>query len=433
MARGRKLDERWQQLARDGGGTFTTMQARALGLSNAALTQAVERGQIRRLCRGHYEFVRGETHRDGKRRTSSANKTSRSAASSEERFAPELSTLFLENFGAFESVQFDFCPGINVLIGENGTGKSYAMQAAYCLLHPYASRNSDVAVLSHRIQEKLRGVFRPDSGALGRLVRRGQGRRSANVSVASKSVESEVKFDSRGIDGFSVESRRRGTIRPPVFIPSRELLSIYEGFIGAYEHTELSFSEVYYDTCVALNTPLGRGPRKQEAARLLGPFERALGGTVRLKGDRFYVRQGTADLEAHLVSEGFRKIATLVHLINNGSLRAGGLLLWDEPEANLNPALIKLTVDFLVQLARAGVQVILATHDYLLANRLSILRENDLLAAERLRFFNLERVGRARFAAVEVNSGETLADLEGNSLLREYSALYDLELSGGRS
>jgi predicted ATP-binding protein involved in virulence len=37
----------------------------------------------------------------------------------------KVQNLFLEQFTAFESATFEFCPGINVLIGANATGKSH--------------------------------------------------------------------------------------------------------------------------------------------------------------------------------------------------------------------------------------------------------------------------------------------------------------------
>ena len=205
---------------------------------------------------------------------------------------------------------------------------------------------------------------------------------------------------------------------------------MYEGFIGAYQHSNLSFSEVYYDTCVALNAPLTRGIRKAEAQALLEPLLEALGGRVFEKGGRFYVQQGEARLEAHLVSEGLRKIATIVHLINNGSLDKNDVLFWDEPEANLNPALSKIVVHFLVGLAKQGVQVILATHDYAVTTRLSLLAEKGLVEPDLIRFFSLARTG-GRTSPVEVSHADTVAGLRENPILAEHEALYDFELTGG--
>ena len=71
-------------------------------------------------------------------------------------------------------------------------------------------------------------------------------------------------------------------------------------------------------------------------------------------------------MEADLVAEGYRKLTMVARLIANGSLDANSLLFWDEPEANLNPRLIRRLAPLLLDLAEAGVQVFIATHSLFL-------------------------------------------------------------------
>jgi hypothetical protein len=56
----------------------------------------------------------------------------------------------------------------------------------------------------------------------------------------------------------------------------------------------------------------------------------------------------------------------LSYLISNGGLTSGSTLFWDEPELNLNAKLQVKLVDSLVALAKAGIQIILTTHDLFL-------------------------------------------------------------------
>ena len=42
-------------------------------------------------------------------------------------------SLRLQNFTAFADATFEFVPGVNVLVGENGTGKTHALKALYGL------------------------------------------------------------------------------------------------------------------------------------------------------------------------------------------------------------------------------------------------------------------------------------------------------------
>ena len=62
-------------------------------------------------------------------------------------------------------------------------------------------------------------------------------------------------------------------------------------------------------------------------------------------------------------------------LIRNGLLEKDTILLWDEPEANLNPELYPLVVEILLELQKSGVQIFIATHSYNFAKYLEIRRE----------------------------------------------------------
>ena len=46
----------------------------------------------------------------------------------------KLRHLELHRFTAFETAKFEFTPGVNVLIGENGTGKSHVLKLIYVTL-----------------------------------------------------------------------------------------------------------------------------------------------------------------------------------------------------------------------------------------------------------------------------------------------------------
>lgn len=338
-----------------------------------------------------------------------------------------LSSLRLWNFTVFEDTTFEFCPGLNVIIGENGSGKSHAMKAAYSALRvaPRRGLPFDPSDLSVRLKDKLRGVFRPGDDDLGRLVRRvPECERAGLEIVAGADLELKASWErSSGMESSSAGVSSDSTI----FLPGREILALYEGFVAAYEARELSLDETYYDTCKALSAAPLRGSRAERAQELLELLGGVLGGEVSSTDGRFYVTQGAVDIEAHLVSEGLRKIASIYQLINNGSLGSGGILFWDEPEASLNPRLIEHVARFLVALVGSGMQVVVASHDYLLTHRLSILAEHGKLpAGAQMRFFALTR-GEAPGAPVRLERGDTLADIATNVILDEFARLHDDE------
>lgn len=341
----------------------------------------------------------------------------------------------LWEFSAFKDAEIAPCAGINVFLGTNASGKSHAMKALYAPIKTLEQTDSTIP-LDARLHEKLAKVFRPDDGFLGRLVRRRKGQGQGWIDIEGTTGNIGVTIFTRGKKKLEVRSDSWKTVEPTIYLPTREVLAMYEGFVSAYQAREISFDETYYDACVALGQSVLRGPRSEEAQRLIAPIEVALGGKVVLQGNRFYLARKDGVMEAHLVAEGLRKIACLAQLVLNGSLTTNGILFWDEPEANLNPRLVSLVVDILVELGRRGVQMFITTHDYLLAHKLSLLSEYGKYPDVGIRFFAFHR--EEEHEPVHISPGRTLADLPDNPILDEFAKHYDFErklfderLSGG--
>ena len=337
-----------------------------------------------------------------------------------------LTRLILKNLTVFAEADFEFAPGLNVIVGENGAGKSHVLKAAYSIAAVNARGKKESgspiptkSYLETAVARKLRCVFRPDE--LGRLARRQAGRSRCEIGACFKTKSQRMVFS------FNTSSKTEVTIdhlptewegSPPVFLPTRELLSIYPGFVSLYETTELPFEETWRDTCVLLGAPLARGPRLKEInADCCEPLEDQLGGKVVLEGSRFYVITQTGKLEAHLVAEGMRKLAMIARLIATGSLVGTGSLFWDEPEANLNPKVIKQVARTILQLCKSGIQVFIASHSLFLMRELDILLRSDQFreGRSRTRFFGLH----LNDDGVTVQQGTTVDDIGTIDALQE--------------
>ena len=208
----------------------------------------------------------------------------------------------------------------------------------------------------------------------------------------------------------------------PTYVPTREVLALYEGFAAAYQTRQIAFDETIYDACLALQSPLLRH-LPEELASVLNKLGGLLDGSVVLRGNRFYVQRGERLVEAQLLAEGLRKVAAVAQLVANGSIAPFGTLLWDEPEGNLNPTLVVRVADLLVDLAALGVQVIVTSHDYLFIRRLSLLSEYKKRPDVPIRFFGLCPTDRG----VEIETGDVLADLAHNPILDELTRQGDYE------
>ncbi len=289
-----------------------------------------------------------------------------------------LKQLRIRNFTVFQEADIRFTEGLNVIVGDNATGKSHLLKLAYVLnkafeLEAFPGKDE----LERNVAESLVNVFRPDK--LGRLVTRAQGRGRCDLYADSFERDSiSCSFSTNSTTKVHLESfELKMADTSAIFIPPKEVLSIFPGFAALYRNREVEFDETYADLCDQLAAPLFKGPRLASVTSLVGPMEEALEGSIRLERGRFYLQApGRGKLEVPLLAEGYRKIGQLAYLLLNGSLMKNGMLLWDEPESNLNPRLIRNVARFICHMAAFGIQVVLATHSMFL------LRELDMLAKE---------------------------------------------------
>lgn len=287
-----------------------------------------------------------------------------------------LTRIKIENFTVFEDITIPFSKGLNILVGENGMGKTHVMKLAYAACQ---SRKHDVS-----FSQKTTMLFRPDQSGIGRLVNRNKnGENTARVLVESdiaqigmsfstktKKWDAEVKSEEKW------EKQMSGTTS--VFIPAKEILSNAWNLDAAVKIGNVEFDDTYLDIIAAAKIDISTDVDSVARKKYLKILQKISNGKVTVQDDRFYLKPGTqAKLEFNLVAEGIRKIALLWQLIKNGTLEKGSVLFWDEPEANINPKYIPVLAELLIMLEKEGVQIFVSTHDYFLSKYIEVKREKD--------------------------------------------------------
>ena len=335
-----------------------------------------------------------------------------------------LKSLRIWDFTVFKEADLNFAQGLNVIVGANGTGKTHLLKLPYAVMAMSAEEGKKrpepptKTLLQTRIAEKLSSVFRPED-RLGRLVHRQRGRNSCEVQMSFIRPRTSLAFRFSSLAKSEVVVERappKWHDKRPVFFPTRELLTVYPGFVPLYETHHLEFDETWRDTCLLLGAPALRGPREATIASLIEPLEKQLGGRVVLDTNgRFYLRPFNAsNMEMPLVAEGWRKLSMLVRLISTGSLLDKGCLFWDEPEANLNPRLIREIAKAILGICEAGVQVFVATHSLFLLREFEILLKREFAQVEQ-HYFALRRSDDG----VDVSQAEEIGDVDPLLLLDE--------------
>ena len=339
-----------------------------------------------------------------------------------------LTRVELENFTAFRSLKLDLCPGINVLVGANGTGKTHLMKVCYAACEVSRSHVDDFI-------QKLIAVFLPSGRKLRRLASQQAGPAGkARISVERGALKLESSFEKHP-PPVSLRPSTFTTDEPDpdvgdwarapmesVYIPVKEMLSNAPGFRSLYSKREVHFEEVYKDILDRADLPVLREPMDSRRNEILTRLQRAIGGKVSVNNEEFFLHNEHGILEFSLLAEGVRKLALLWLLIRNGTLQSGSVLFWDEPETNLNPKLFGVVMDALLELQRAGVQIFLATHDYV------ILKELDLrtMPTDKLAFHSLyqkDGTGEVRCATTY-----NYLEIDPNAIADTFTELYDREI-----
>lgn len=349
----------------------------------------------------------------------------------------KISKLQAENFMIFNHLDVEFSPDINIISGENSTGKTALIKLLYSCLKGYSNASTSKGdITKEKIEsmlvEKLQGVFRPDKDAVGRLVNRKQGSNRADIQILfDNESKLQLGFGNRQekhIEILNSEILDMGKTSP-VYIPPKEIISATENFGSLYADYHIAFEETYYDLARLLERPLRKGPNTTEQNRVMKSFEQIVNGSIVQKDKNFYLKvKGSGEFEMGLVSEGYRKISTVMYLILSGSLSKDAVLFWDEPETNMNPKMIKPMVDAIIELSKMGVQVFVTTHDYFVQQCFNMAavylnKQNNAKKALKYNFMSLYRTE----SGIECEATERLSALEHNAVMEEFDLLYDRE------
>jgi len=289
-----------------------------------------------------------------------------------------LTKIELENITVFDSLSMNLTKGINVFIGENGTGKTHLLKLLYSACQAALVKTTGIG-----FDVKIARTFKPDELSLHRIVRwEGKGNKKAGIKVYSGDQCLSLAFDAKNSKGTEINGGEAWSKHffdvTSTFIPAKEILSHAKNLIQAIEKGNVDFDDTYKDIIAAASVNITDNKTTDEVNCLLEKLQGIINGTVTIDNDEFYLlRENQTKLEFQLVAEGLRKIALLWQLIKNGVFKKGAILFWDEPEANINPVQIPPIVDILLELQRNDVQIFFATHNYFFAKYLNVRKQQN--------------------------------------------------------
>lgn len=334
----------------------------------------------------------------------------------------KITQIQLKNFTVFTDVKIEFEKGINIFIGENGTGKTHILKLLYSACQAASPKVS--------FSNKIVRTMLPDDFKISRLITRNPGNHNAVVKVSALQEEAGTiknlfadfnnktkKWDAE-IKGEENWEKAFGEISS-IFIPAKEILSNSYNLTAAVEKDNVRFDDTYIDIINSAKVDISVGRNSADKDNRLKKIEEIIDGTVYYdnKKDEFYLKKGNSKQEFNLVAEGIRKMALLWQLVKNGTLEKGSVLFWDEPEANINPMYLAIIVELLYELQSNGVQIFVSTHDYMLAKYFETRKREDTS----LLFHSFRRMDND----IEYSWAEKFGDLKNNRIIESFDVLLD--------
>lgn len=329
----------------------------------------------------------------------------------------------IKNITAFDYLSLNFSKGLNVLIGENGTGKTHLQKLLYFGCNNYERGNNPPYILD------LVKAFGVKPNELIHDINISD----ASVLIKFSDTEAEALYIPGNTEHINHKTGRKGNAEETglfmmipskhkhdcVFIPEKDMLTHSRGLLAMAKKYGDDFP--FNKPMLEIIEKAQRWTLKEKphlANVVLPILQYVFEGEVVYKKDSFYVQTlDGKEIEFSLEAEGYKRFALLWLLVMNESIKEDTILILDEPDTNINPKNIPYLAEALLALQREGVQIFLSTHSYIFAKYIEVRKtKNDIV-----RFISLYKEN----GAVRCEEGESFSDLKHNDITESFMNLLD--------
>lgn len=290
----------------------------------------------------------------------------------------KISKIKFENFGTLPNLVFQEPTGINLVIGENGTGKTFFLKALYSATRAIEEykRGDDIRPLIDILSEKLRWTFQVEK--LGDMVTRGSSE-SLSFGMELDEQNARYSFSQNAVSKVGVLTGiEAGRDSNSIFIPAKEMLSLYSVILKSREIDQsFGFDDTYYDLAKALRIAPKKGKNYSVFSNSRKIVKDVISGKVDIderSGKWYYKDRNNFRFSIGATSEGVKKIAILDRLLSNGYLDNRSIIIIDEVDSALHPDAICKFLDMIYDISdKMGIQFFISSHSYFVIKKLALI------------------------------------------------------------
>ncbi len=356
----------------------------------------------------------------------------------------KISNLKISNFINFAKTEEEFSSGINLFIGNNNIGKTTLLKFLYAQIKAVQGFNLESRMYPLNFREQLRlkllKVF-PENKGIGTIVNyKTEEALISETEINFDKTAEKIKFSFKSsaktdFNEFNTKEtdifeNKEVNLPSVVFIPSKEILSLHK-VLQETRKRVTGFDDTFYD----LHDSIRRADLiDNNFENISNKISKIIEGKIEYddnQKDFIYINNDGQEFNMSMTAEGVKQLGMLYVLIKNGEIHENSVLFLDEPDNNLNPTAIKKLVNILIELANAGVQIFIATHNHLLSELISLYGEykNTLVKQKKqipdMKFFALHKNEQDE---TEIETENTLTGITNNLILDEFANLHDTEL-----
>ncbi|MGJ0517038.1 MAG: AAA family ATPase [Methylomicrobium sp.] len=315
-----------------------------------------------------------------------------------------INSVQLKNFGPITELDWQNLGPINLVIGNNGCGKSFLLKAMYSAVRTLEDykRGDNPDRLDHILINKLFWTFQPEG--IGNLVSESS-HADLSFSLTLNQKTFRYSFPKKFINAFN---NWKNEVPPrtdnSVFLPAKEVLSLHHIILESREQDKVfGFDDTYLDLAKALQIPLkkrmfaidlsqydkeyksplpAQGYDSKDFRKSRDLLEAMIGGKIGYdtSANHWYFTKNHQRYSIGITAEGIKKIAILDTLLGNGYLNENSIIFIDEPESALHPEAISKFLDIIAILAKHGIQFFLASHSYFVIKKLFLIAQEQKLS-----------------------------------------------------